>query len=307
MATGIACGKIILIGEHAVVYHQPAIAIPFSAVQVRAHIKQTDDSIITLNSSIYSGDLAHAPALLDGLRTAFEKACFHLAIQPTNMAITIDSTIPFERGMGSSASVTAAAIRALAQFTQKPLDDKTLKAFVDISENIAHGSSSGIDASVITYETPLYYVKNQPLHPFHYSLDAYLVVADSGITGNTKDAVSRVKHLQETQSELHQQLIEQLGQLTKDTQQALLQQNAIAVGKIFSQAHHCLQQLTVSTPLLDTLVDTALQTGALGAKLTGGGLGGCMIALASSKQQAEQIANNLKQAGAVNTYIQHLL
>lgn len=136
--------------------------------------------------------------------------------------------------------------------------------------------------------------------------DAFLIVADTGIKGQTREAVSDVAHLFELNKQSVSQQITELGRLTKLAKKAILADEVYTLGTIMNQAQEQLKTLTVSNEQLDKLVTTAREHGALGAKLTGGGRGGCMIALADSNEQAVKIAAAIESAGAVATWIQSL-
>src|SRR5699024_1100911 len=146
----------------------------------------------------------------------------------------------------------------------------------------------------------------QPFEPFPLTLKGYLIVADTGEMGQTKEAVGDIAaQLKQNESEIRPK-IQQLGKLA-GTARELIQKNKLEeVGAVMTEAHRLLADLTVSNEKLDQLVEKALESGALGAKLTGGGRGGCMISLASSSKEAERVSKALLKAGAVQTWIHPL-
>lgn len=299
---GTANGKIILMGEHAVVYGEPAIAIPFPAVSIQTTIEQKIGPA-TLDCTFYRGLLQEAPLRLNSLLTAISETLAVLKKSAVDFSITITSMVPPERGMGSSAAVAVATIRALYDYFNQPLEREQLMHLIDVAETIAHGNPSGLDAAMTSGTTPLYYVKNQAFEAFDLNLNGCLIVADTGITGQTKKAIQLIEEQFITHQAATQQKITQLGTLSKQAKLALSSNDKETLGESMNQAHHLLQQLGVSNSTLDLLVDTAIENGALGAKLTGGGLGGCMIALAETQTDADWIALKLKQNGAKNTWI----
>lgn len=305
IARGNSTGKIILMGEHAVVYGQPAIAMPFSAVQITAEV-QEEGQALSVSCDFYQGLVHEMPKIWESLKHAIRFSLYRIGA-PTDPAIHIEihSTIPAERGMGSSAAVAVAVARALFAFYQKNLSDEELWEIVQSSEKIAHGNPSGIDATTVTGTAPVFFIKDQPIEPVALSLDAYLVVADTGKTGNTLEAITDVALLYKRRSEV-ENWIKNLGDLTYQARDYLAHNQAELLGQVMNQAHTYLKDLTVSDESLDRLVVIARQTGALGAKLTGGGRGGCMIALAKTKEAAETIAQALTGAGASQTWIQYL-
>ncbi|MGU7928950.1 mevalonate kinase [Streptococcus suis] len=302
---GKANGKIILMGEHAVVYGQPAIAMPFSAVEITAQVRAQGQAL-SVACDFYEGLVHKMPKIWESLKHAIRFSLYRIGA-PTDPAIHIEisSTIPAERGMGSSAAVAVAVARALFAYYKKELTDSELWDIVQSSEKIAHGNPSGIDATTTSGKSPVFFIKHQPIEPFELKLHAYLVVADTGVTGNTLEAISDVADLLEKKPEAIK-LVEELGTLTRQAKEDLATDQAELLGSRMNQAHALLQELGVSDPSLDKLVRLAQENGALGAKLTGGGRGGCMIALARTAQDAQKLVHILDQAGARQTWIQYL-
>ncbi|NLW23542.1 MAG: mevalonate kinase [Tissierellia bacterium] len=304
-STGTAIGKIILIGEHAVVYGEPAIALPFPATKIKTTIYERKGPVL-LNCLFHQGLLTDAPKKLFGLISTIEKIVESIGKRLYDFSIDIESSIPPERGMGSSAAVAVATLRALYDYFQIPLTREDLVSWSNISEKIVHGNPSGIDAAIIIDEKPLYYIKGSPPVPLDFKLDAYLILGDTGEASQTKTTVAHVKRLMDTDPEKYGPLLKKLGLLTERTKISIENRNPKNLGQIMSNAHHILDQLGVSNKILNKLVTVAIENGALGGKLTGGGGGGCMIALASSEKEANLISNNLLSNGAKNTWIYNM-
>lgn len=300
-ATGTANGKIILMGEHSVVYGEPAIAIPFPATHIQVTIKAVEGPV-QLDCVYYRGNLSSAPQHLENLIAVVESTISELNQELKDFKLTIESTIPVERGMGSSAAVAIAMVRALFAYFSTPLPDDRLLALANVSETIAHGNPSGLDAAMTSGRHPLYYIKGEPFVPFPLSMSAYLIVADTGLKGQTKDAVASIAQLNRENQEKTMNAIHQLGDLAKQAKLAIESNLPVLLGTVMDRAHETLSFLGVSNDTLNHLVRTARLNGALGAKLTGGGRGGCMIALAADKDTAARISASLLDAGAVNTW-----
>lgn len=303
--TGVAHGKLILLGEHAVVYGEPAIALPFKAAPVRVKVSKTKEPSRIL-SSYYQGLLHDAPDSVSNITATINTVCDDLNQSADHLLISITSTIPPERGMGSSAAVATALVRALFAYFEKPLSSSKLLEYVDSSEEIAHGNPSGLDARVTSGEFPVFYKKGQILEPFPLNISGYLIVADTGIKGQTKQTVKDVAKLMTEFPEQTTDVVRSIGRLTVEAKAAIENNEIERLGKLLNQAHAHLKQLNVSNKQLDTLVATAITQGALGAKLTGGGRGGCIIALSGTIQEAETIAGKLAEQGAVDTWIHAL-
>lgn len=302
---GQASGKIILMGEHSVVYGEPAIAFPFQETYISTKVEP--DTTMRLDCHYFSGELSQVPRQLKSVSEVIDQALVALHQEATTLKITITSTIPSERGMGSSAAVAVSIVRALFDYFDIPCLPDTLLSLVNRAEKIAHGNPSGIDAAATTGNEPLFFIKGHPLESFPMNVsNAFLIVADTGIKGQTRAAVKDVATLFEQDKQRISQHIATLGHLTKCAKHAILTDDVSMLGNVMNQAHEQLSTLTVSNEQLDQLVSTARVNGALGAKLTGGGRGGCMIALADSKKQAEKIAAALESVGAVATWIQSL-
>ncbi|SCG82802.1 mevalonate kinase [Proteiniborus sp. DW1] len=304
-SVGTAIGKIILMGEHAVVYGEPAIAIPFPGAKVKTTIYKGNGPVL-LDCLYYKGVLSNAPETLLGLTKVIKNITESLGEELKDFSINIESTILPERGMGSSAAVAIATIRALYDFFNRPLTYDELLKWTDVSEKIVHGNPSGIDAAIVSGEKTLYYIKGKPVIPFEFKLDTYLIVGDTGKKGQTRAAVEGVRQFIESKAEEGRVLIKELGVLTMSAKSSIESNDAIKLGESMTRAHNILDKLGVSDDNLNFLVSEALNSGALGAKLTGGGRGGCMIALASSREEANYISSKLLSSGAENTWISNL-
>ncbi|MGV0167412.1 mevalonate kinase [Furfurilactobacillus sp. WILCCON 0119] len=305
VGTGHAHAKIILLGEHSVVHHQPAIAIPLQHLPVTATIQETV-SDRQLVSDYFTGALAELPGAFEGIRVLIDRLLQRFHAETQSFTLTLTSTIPEERGMGSSAAIATAIVRAVYDFFETPLDQQDLLATVNIEEMITHGSPSGIDAATVSATEPVWLIKDQPLTHIPIHLNAHLVIGDTGVTGQTGLAVNSVNELltDPERPGVGQQLINHLGTLTREAAVCLQHDRAHELGTIMNAAQQDLTALGVNHPVLQRLVDAANQAGALGAKLTGGGLGGCMIALTRSATEAQAVVDALQNQGASATWIE---
>ncbi|KRL62105.1 mevalonate kinase [Latilactobacillus fuchuensis] len=304
---GLSHAKIILIGEHAVVYGQPAIALPIFAVQAKVTVT-VDEHLAEpqIQSAYYTGPLSQAFGQMKGIQYLIEQLWQRFNDRQVPFQLTIDSQLPPERGMGSSAATAIAIIRGLADCFNQPIDHQQLLKFATLSENMIHGNPSGIDAATTGATTPLWYVKGQQPQPLPINLNGYLVIADSGQKGQTGTAVQSVQNRLLGNPAQTQPVIDHLGQLTTAVAANIAHNQLSELGQNLTAAQTDLQALGVSNQRLDRLITIANQAGSLGTKLTGGGRGGCIIALADTQSAANYLAQTLTNAGAIQTWIQAL-
>lgn len=302
---GIAGGKIILMGEHSVVYGQPAIALPFSKVAIQCSVDfiQGDN---TVDCDFYHGKLSEAPVLLEGVRALVERTMKELGKENDGLQLRIESNLPAQRGLGSSAAVSVAVVRALYDAFKVDLTEDVLTELVGVAESIYHESPSGLDATTIASGKAVFFEKNRGKKYLPMSIDGVLVVADTGVFGQTKQAVSSVRTLWNNNPDHINPILDRLGELTMLASECLETNDSVMLGRTMNEAQALLRQIDVSDDRLEHLVEVAIESGALGAKLTGGGKGGCMIALCSTYEAANYVSQKLKEAGASNTWFYDL-
>ncbi|MCZ7670268.1 MAG: mevalonate kinase [Chloroflexi bacterium] len=304
MTTATAPGKIILFGEHAVVYGQPAIAAPLSQVRATAVIHAKATPGIRLSAPDLGADILLAEAAPHDAIAAIVRqmqAAAGISHLP-NLTITVSSQIPIASGLGSGAAITVAVIRALATHLHLShlLTDEWVSAQTYEIEKIHHGSPSGIDNTVIAYERPVYFVRQQPqnrIEPFVVGQPLHLLVADTGYRSSTKIVVEDVARQWQAAPARFDAIFRDCGHIAEKARQAIETGDLVEVGRLMTANHALLQAMTVSSPALDDLVAAVLDAGALGAKLSGAGRGGNMIALVEAGGETAVITA-LKAAGA---------
>lgn len=302
MSEASASAKIILVGEHAVVYGQPAIAVPVSDLRAFANVEANDSGVLRIVSAeldipvnIDSEVVDNALALTARLVLTTLKAA------PPSATIYIRSDIPVASGLGSGAAVSTALARALCAVLDAEMDEATLNSLIYEVEKIHHGTPSGIDNTVIVYERPVYFVRGQAIETLTRAAPFTLLIGDTGKSASTRTAVAGVREFFERDPETVQPMLDEVGALVRSARSALEAGDLAALGALMTRNHTLLQQLTVSSQELDALVDAALEAGALGAKLSGGGRGGNMIALVTA-EQVTQVTLALREAGAVRVF-----
>lgn len=299
-----APGKLILCGEHAVVYGQPAIALPVMQICTKTRVNAKPLSprggvhivVPQMNINQDLSSLPETSPIRRGLRLILDH--FHHDHLPA-CEIRISSNIPIGSGLGSSASSSISMIRSVSEFLGHTPDNEEVNRLAFEMEKIHHGNPSGIDNTVITFAKPICFIREQPIEFLEIPRGFDLIIADTGIRASTAEAVARVKEQYSQSPSKFKDLFEKIGNLTAQIKELMLSGAIPDMGPLLTQNHHYLKQMGVSCPKLDALVSAALKSGAHGAKLSGGGLGGNMMALVdhSSIQTVEE---HLVKAGAVS-------
>ena len=297
IARGEASGKLILIGEHAVVHGQPAIAVPFTRLQVTANVGPIDGPLC-IDCGLFKGPLENAPDLLKGWTLCVLETLKRLGGPMHGLVIRLSSTIPLGRGLGSSAAIAAATVRSLFAYHGKHASHTELMDSVNISEVYAHGSPSGIDSEAVTASKPIWFKKGQEPEALPIGHSVQLVVADSGEVGDTYGAVESVRQRLKQAPEMVKASLTHIGQLTSAARKALFTGNIAHLGMALNDAQTELKNIGVSNAVLDHLIKAAHQAGAIGAKLTGSGRGGCILALAEDVKHAKRMTTKLYESGA---------
>lgn len=302
VAVGRAHSKLILIGEHSVVYGQPAIAFPFKQIEVKVTVKSIGGNTIHIESPFYQGPIEQIPEKMEGIGDCVIQTLKVLEQRSLGLKIQIASSIPIGRGLGSSAAIAIALVRGLFAFFNQKLQHSQLIALVERAEKFAHGTPSGIDMMAASSANPIWFQKQQEVESVKIGAPFHLVVADSGRVGDTYSAVKSIRDKYEMKPEKIEESITLLGKWTEEVRLGLAVGDYQKVGEKLNLAHHHLALLGVSDEGLDYLVDTARAAGAIGAKLTGGGRGGCILALVENETIGKKVAEALIEAGAARTW-----
>jgi mevalonate kinase len=301
--TSHAPAKSILFGEHAVVYGRPAIAIPVferrSTTYILANPKGQTGEVtieapdIKLNSSLGALNPSHP---------------FRIAISRTQQAIgaasipacqiRVVSTIPIASGLGSGASIAVSLARALSLFLGHPLSDEQASAIAFEVDKVYHGTPSGIDNTVIAFGQPVYFVKDMPFTLLTPGSPLDFLIADTGVRSSTRKMVLGLRERWQQDNAIYEKIFERIESIVVQARASIEEGNLGTLGDLMNQNHRLLQDLGVSHPLLDQLTETAVSAGSLGAKLSGAGGGGNMIALVEP-DRSDAVDAALRAAGAV--------
>ena len=290
-------GKIILFGEHAVVYGSRAIAAPVP-LAVRARVVDEDDGVwLVVPRWGVEQRLRTDPSKQRSFEVPAALILRELGLTDRSMRIEVYSELPRAMGLGGSAAVAVAIIRAMDRHFELGLSDDQVNALALKCEEVAHGTPSGIDNTVATFGQPLIYRKGQP--PEIQRLDLRepitFVVGMTGIESLTAKMVARVRDGRERNRDVYDTVIKGIDAVTLQAIGALKRHDLERLGELMNVCQGLLNGLQVSSWELEELIQIARENGALGAKLTGGGGGGSMIALCPDN--AGQVIAGIREAG----------
>ncbi|MBD3204796.1 mevalonate kinase [Candidatus Bathyarchaeota archaeon] len=285
-----APGKMILFGEHSVVYGRPAIVL---AIDRRARViaKKRDDKKIYIDadnlgfSGYFEDDVYHAirgkawrGRNLAGLNVAAKKTMETLGYD-SGVNLKVRSMIPIAVGLGSSAAICVATVGAVQQLFDADLSQQEISDIAYEGEKVIHGSPSGVDNNISANGGILRYSKEEGFQKYESDIDIPFLIGNSRKKRSTRIMVENVAELKKNNPELMETVLDSMGQVAEEGLQSLLMKDTKKLGDLMNINHGLLSAIGVSTMKLDILVHTARKYGAYGAKLTGAGGGGCMIAI----------------------------
>jgi mevalonate kinase len=241
--------------------------------------------------------VAENQELLEPLRLATSATLDHLGTEERSVHVDANCQIPIGAGLGSSASTTVATISAVAKSRGTRLDRREIFKLAFIPENYLHGHPSGVDQATCTYGGIIQFRKPSKIKSVNVKRPPMILVCDSGIHRSTKALVGSVVKRSREQTVRFQTHLEEINTLSNAVVKALQSEDDDELGSLMNRNHELLRQIGVSTPRLERLVVAARKGGALGAKLTGAGGGGCIIALCDDTKARSNIARELRKVG----------
>ncbi len=296
-STASAHGKVILLGEHAVLYGSQTLAAPIP-LAVHASV-QRGRSGVRLRVPRWGIDSAWETGHLhrDSVLRAVDTILCKMGISKPAIEIDIFPQVPQAMGLGSSAAAAVAVTRALAAYYALKLDTDGINRIAFEAERVIHGQSSGIDNTVISYATPLVFRAGLPMSmaPLRVGRNLPLVVGLSREGSLTAPMVERVRKGWQRNRKAYESLFRRIDRQVAEARAAIRQGDLEILGQTMNANHQLLRALDVSTPELEAMIGVARKHDALGAKLTGGGGGGAMIALCDHDTSA--IAGALNAQG----------
>jgi mevalonate kinase len=307
MVEASAPAKVILFGEHFVVYDEPAIVL---AINKRAHTQATlrRDNKIYINSheleasGFFKGKHfqaekggKEAEKRLQPIRTIIQRI-LERSNEKVGVNVEVASSIPVAVGLGSSAAVAASVAAAVSHLLGVSLSKKDIFQLAKEAERLIHGTPSGIDPAIATYGGVLLFRRDKGFELLQVKTDVPLIIGNTGIQRSTGELVALVRKRRDRYPKILEPIIKAGGEITRKAMEPLREGDLAALGELMNINQALLSAVGVSNESLERLIHAARNAGALGAKLTGGGGGGCMIALAG-RDKLEQIADAIEKAG----------
>lgn len=301
MGEGKGFGKTILFGEHFVVYGLPGIAAAISDY-TEARVEPSEKEFAFVDNRPETP--GYKETKKDEIKRQLDALQKHFKIDPQKnpLKITLDGNLVCASGIGASAALATSISRALNQMLGLNMNDKEINMAAYVAEEAGSGTPSGIDNTCAVFGGVITFEKNLQGGPNKIALlkikqPVEIVLANSGITQETKIVVGDVKALKEKKPKEFEKIFKEYRKIFDSALSALEKGDWKKVGKLMNKNHELLQKITVSCKELDKMQKIALKAGALGAKLTGTGRGGLLIALTPEEELQEKVAKALEKAG----------
>jgi mevalonate kinase len=305
LANAKAPGKIILAGEQFVVLGAPAVAMAinlYSKAEARPNNSDNiqlgvDIPLKSISRTALGRRIGNSQEFLRPLRLAAEATLNRIGETRKGVEVNVACEIPIAAGLGSSASTTVAIISAVARSHGVELTRKEIFKLAFIPEKFLHGKPSGVDQATCIYGGTIEFTRPSSIKPVRFATDPVLLLCDSGIHHETKTLVGSVLKKSQTQKDNFRTYLTQVREISRGVSKALRVGDSVDLGFLMSLNHELLRKIGVSHPRLDRLVIAAKRAGALGAKLTGAGGGGCIVCVCQSLGSRERIARALRREG----------
>jgi len=296
-ATGEAAGKVILLGEHAAVYDRHALALPIESSVIAKVAVCSAGMKLSVPAWGTRQEWSPGEPAQGSAAAVVELIMQRLDIQGQGFDIQVQSRIPAAMGLGASAAFAVAVIRAFDNLFSKRMSNADIDNLAFACEKLAHGSASGIDNNIATYSQPVLYSKSTRTRtrPFDLLEVPPLVIASSGMRGSTKDQVAAVRERYDRNTTLYATIFDEIDEISVAGSVALKNCDYPQLGALMNVCHGLLNAIEVSTPELEKMIALSRANGAVGAKLTGSGGGGSIVALCPGK--TSEVARALRDAG----------
>lgn len=295
-------GKIIIAGEHSVVYGRHAVAAPL-ALAMRARVEDADDGISLIVPRWGVEQRMHPSAARPGSFLALLNLVLgELGLAGRSMSIHVQPNVPRAVGLGSSAALAVGIVRAVDRHYGLGLTDEAVCTLAYECEKIAHGTPSGIDNTVATYGRTILFRRGNAeqgtptlIRNLNVRGPVPMVIGLAGTESLTAKTVARVREMWQQQPGLYEGIFSTIDSLSLQSADALEAGDLTLLGELMNVGQGQLSALQVSSPQIEELVQLARRHGAVGAKLTGGGGGGAVIALCP--EDSGRVATAMRDAG----------
>ncbi|MAG08388.1 mevalonate kinase [Candidatus Woesearchaeota archaeon] len=276
-----ACGKIILFGEHSVVYGKPAIAVPLKDLRIEARVESCDE--LTIDDDTPDPDEERPKKFVKLILDELEAG--------SNIKIAFNTNMPVSSGFGASAAFCVASVKAIAGFNNMDLPVERIKEISSKAEALFHGNASGLDTAVVAHEKPIYFVKGKEPELLNIYHRFSFAIVNTGIKSNTSEVVAELRERYEADKQRIGDVFDEVEEIVRKGRVALEKGDVSLLGELMDKNQDCLERLGVSCSEIDNVIRKLKGFGALGAKLSGAGKGGNVIALFP-----EEIAEEVKEA-----------
>lgn len=298
MGRGIGYGKTILFGEMFAVFGIPVIA---SALSMTA-----DARVVRTASGGWEirDERREAKGYKEEKRgmqiESLERIFKHLRFRPEHFRIRLSGDLPAMSGIGATGASSVAIVRALSEEFNLRLADDEVNTGAYQAEIAYHGpTTSGIDNMVSTYGGIICLTRGEPnvVRKMHLKAPVEVVIGDTGIIANTKGLLATFGERKKSSPERYGRMLEEVRQIAEEAMASIENFDLKGIGRLMDRNQFLLKEAEISCPELDLLIDICRRAGALGAKLTGSGGGGCMLALTPGKDLQEKVASAIELQG----------
>lgn len=307
MTIASAPAKIILFGEHFVVYNQPAILASINKrIKIESRIVLENKNTIRIETNNFGKKIYPLSILKDTDHNSDNdffypiiyilKKILHDPEKINGIDIKIESEIPYGVGLGSSAALSVAAVASIYGLYNRYSKKNEILELAIETEKIIHRNSSGADCVISTYGGLMYYQKKSNLKPLKYSKKLNFIVINTGLKHSTGELVSIVERFRQNNFITFLKLSNKVTNICNNAIEALKEGNSTKLGKLMNENQILLEQIGVSNKEINKIIDTSLNYGAIGSKLTGAGGGGCILSLIHQEKK-EDFLTNMKENG----------
>lgn len=307
MTIASAPAKIILFGEHFVLYNQPAILASINKrIKIDSRIVLENKNIIRIETNDF-GKKTYPLSILKNTNQNRYNDFFYPIIyilkkilqeseKTEGIEIKIESEIPYGVGLGSSAALSVAAVAAIYGLINRHSKKKEILELAIETEKIIHRNSSGADCVISTYGGLMYYQKNSNVRQLKYSKKLNFIITNTGLKHSTGELVSIVERFRQNNFATFIELSNNVTNICNNAIEALKEGNTLKLGKLMNENQTLLEQIGVSNKEINKIIETSLNYGAIGSKLTGAGGGGCILSIIHQEDK-NYFLSNMRKSG----------